>query len=131
SDDPHAQHADYKTIGNHVGMIFQLLDDVMDFEETERTAKKPVQSDFEQGVVTLPLIHAFDTYPELLEQVEKEPLSREAINSAVAKAGGVKYTQDCATNYYETAKERINKLEIQPDKRARLMGILNLSMRVQ
>ncbi|WZU02193.1 polyprenyl synthetase family protein [Erysipelothrix sp. D19-032] len=63
SDDVREQQESYQTIGHAIGMIFQLLDDVMDFDDNETVAKKPVQSDFEQGVITLPLIHAFSTYP--------------------------------------------------------------------
>lgn len=42
----------YAKLGRYVGMIFQLTDDCMDFEESEETAKKPVQSDYEQNVIT-------------------------------------------------------------------------------
>ena len=58
----------YARLGRYIGMIFQLTDDCMDFEETEETAQKPVQSDYEQNVITLPLIHAFKT----IENLKKE-----------------------------------------------------------
>ena len=53
-----AEAKKYKRLGYNIGMIFQLTDDCIDFENTVETANKPVQSDYEQGVITLPLIHA-------------------------------------------------------------------------
>ena len=48
----------YAKLGKYIGMNFQLTDDCMDFETTEQVAKKPVKSDYEQKVITLPLIQA-------------------------------------------------------------------------
>ena len=73
----------YAKLGHNVGMIFQLIDDCMDFEETEAAAKKPVQSDYEQNVITLPLIRAFEKLPELKKKAKKHKLSRKEINGAV------------------------------------------------
>ena len=39
----------------------------MDYEATEEQARKPVLSDFEQGVVTLPLIVAFHREPSVAQ----------------------------------------------------------------
>jgi heptaprenyl diphosphate synthase len=57
--------AHYRRLGRYVGMIFQLTDDRIDFEADESAAKKPVQSDYEQGVITLPLIYALQNKPAL------------------------------------------------------------------
>jgi heptaprenyl diphosphate synthase len=73
----------YVKLGRYIGMIFQMTDDCIDFETTEDIAKKPVQSDFEQGVITLPLIHAFNNLPDLKEKASNKQLTREDINAAV------------------------------------------------
>ncbi|MGI6669705.1 MAG: polyprenyl synthetase family protein [Acetivibrionales bacterium] len=44
---------------HYLGMIFQLTDDCLDFEAAEDDVGKPVRSDFEKDVMTLPVIHAF------------------------------------------------------------------------
>ncbi len=44
--------------GEHVGMMFQLLDDVLDFTSTPELLGKPVGNDVHEGVYTLPLILA-------------------------------------------------------------------------
>ena len=110
-------------------MIFQLLDDVSDFEDTQEKAKKPVQSDYEQGVITLPLIHAFEENPELQKRAETETLSRKELQEAVTKAKGVEATYEVAEQYYAQAVEAIESLQVREEKRQLLMEILNKAMR--
>ncbi len=50
----------------------------MDFEETVATAKKPVQSDYEQNVITLPLIYALKNLADFKKKAQRDPGSREA-----------------------------------------------------
>ena len=66
----------YRKIGRYIGMIFQLTDDCMDFEETEQKAQKPVQSDYEQDVITLPLIYAFKHLAGLKDRARENALTR-------------------------------------------------------
>ncbi len=115
---------EYMKLGRYIGMIFQMQDDCMDFEKTEDVAKKPVQSDFEQGVITLPLIYAFKTLNGLKEKAEANGLSRTEINEAVAKTGGINYTRMIARRYYSKASKIIEQLELTQDKRSRLLAVL-------
>lgn len=115
----------YVKLGRYIGMIFQMTDDCIDFEKTEDIAKKPVQSDFEQGVITLPLIHAFKNMPDLKKKASDNQLSREDINAAVLKSGGLSYTRLVSKKYYDKAMRIINELNITSDKRTKLIFILN------
>lgn len=120
--------AKYMRLGHYVGMIFQMTDDCIDFEKTEKIAKKPVQSDFEQGVITLPLIYAFKNMPGLKEKAKGTPdnkLSRKEINDVVANTGGISYTRKLSKRYYDKAMQIINELIITSQKRERLKVILN------
>ena len=67
----------YRKAGNDVGMIFQLMDDCIDYEMEEAEAKKNVRSDYEEGVVTLPLIHAMNQDESFSGQVKKRPCFRQ------------------------------------------------------
>lgn len=51
--------------GHHLGIAFQITDDILDFTSTEAELGKPVGNDLLQGTVTLPAIFAFGRYPEI------------------------------------------------------------------
>lgn len=56
--------------GLHVGMAFQMVDDVLDITSTESTLGKPVCSDLKEGKLTLPLIYLMrDGKPEHRELI--------------------------------------------------------------
>jgi geranylgeranyl pyrophosphate synthase len=44
--------------GHHLGMAFQIADDVLDYTATEEQIGKPVGADLRQGTITLPLMYA-------------------------------------------------------------------------
>lgn len=115
----------YMKLGRYAGMIFQLTDDCMDFETTEDVAKKPVQSDFEQGVITLPLIYAFKNVKGFKERVRENSMSGNDINEVVNTSGGLKYTHEAAKKYYDKSKQIIGKIEASRDKKLRLNLILD------
>jgi len=120
----------FAKLGHNIGMIFQLTDDCMDFEETEETAKKPVQSDYEQNVITLPLIHAFKKMPLLKQKAKKQRLERKEINEAVRETGGLDYTRQVARKYYDRSLELIRELVLPEEKENRLRAILNRAFRL-
>src|SRR3954452_5858234 len=47
--------------GQHVGMCFQIVDDVLDVTRTEAELGKPVGNDVLEGVYTLPVIYALQS----------------------------------------------------------------------
>ena len=51
--------------GHHLGMCFQIVDDVLDVTRTEAELGKPVGNDLLEGVYTLPVIYAVRESSEL------------------------------------------------------------------
>ena len=51
--------------GKHVGMIFQIVDDVLDLTATDEELGKPSGLDLAEGIYTLPVIYALRSSPEL------------------------------------------------------------------
>lgn len=129
-DVPHEVLREYSKLGRYLGMIFQLTDDCMDFESTENVALKPVQSDFEQNVITLPLIHAFSKRWELKESAIKGTLTRKDINRVVESTGGILYTRLMAKKYYDKSMNIIKNLDASPEKKALLQELLEKAYRV-
>lgn len=120
----------YKSLGHYIGMIFQLTDDCIDFETSKDKAKKPVQSDFEQGVITLPLIHAFREMTHFKEKARMNQIARKDINENVLRSGGLGFTRQVSKRYYQKALQMINELDITENKRKKLVGILDKASHV-
>ena len=53
-----------RAFGFEIGMAFQIVDDILDFTGEQDTVGKPVGSDLQQGIITLPVIHYLEEYPE-------------------------------------------------------------------
>ena len=113
----------FKTLGHNIGMIFQLVDDCIDFEISDNKAKKPTQSDFEQGVITLPLISALEKAGRQLKQ-----LTRLEVNALVSEFKGVETTKAKALEYYEESLGLIESLNLNQDKEIALKSLFKLAM---
>jgi len=50
--------------GQALGMGFQIIDDVLDFQGDERVLGKPIGSDLREGIVTLPVLYFLRTHPD-------------------------------------------------------------------
>ncbi len=120
----------YRQLGFYIGMIFQLSDDCIDFEETVEGANKPVQSDYEQGVITLPLIHALSQLSDFKEKAIDQEITREDINAAVVKAGGLKFTRLVIDKYYHKSMKIIEELSLTSHKREQLIMVLKKASRL-
>jgi heptaprenyl diphosphate synthase len=120
----------FKQLGYHIGMIFQLTDDCIDFENTVEVANKPVQSDYEQGVITLPLIHALAQLSDFKSKAEATGVTRDEINAAVVKTGGINFTRMLVQKYYNKSMKVITELELTEHKKAQLVSILNKASRL-
>ena len=114
-------------IGNSIGMAFQLLDDILDYEVSSSEFGKPVLEDVAQGVYTLPLIASLPKREkELLPLLEKKnqltEADRLAIQMLIVKAGGVETAKDFASKYTIKAIHQIEKLP-EADAKSMLLKI--------
>jgi len=85
--------------GYHLGMAFQIVDDILDFTGNQEAVGKPLGSDLLQGLVTLPALYYIEAHPDdpnvrLLAEGrygDRERIERlvEAIRSSEAVAGSL------------------------------------------
>lgn len=115
----------YCKLGKYLGMIFQLTDDCIDFEVDEIIAKKNVQSDYEQGVITLPLIYTFYNNEDVKNKAKEGLLDRQELNKAVLNAGGLDFTKMISKKYYNKFTKIIDSIDMTEEKRFNLMQILD------
>lgn len=82
--------------GLHLGMAFQLRDDLTDFDPDSHSGKPPLK-DLESGVITLPLVYALQSGGEELkkrvEKRDKEPQDLDYIASCVRECGAMEETR--------------------------------------
>ncbi|CAM3130865.1 polyprenyl synthetase family protein [Lactiplantibacillus plajomi] len=111
-----------QTAGLNIGMAFQILDDILDYQQSQTEIGKPVLEDIAEGVYTSPLIFALQTsarkdlLPLMRLQGKITPAQRQQLQQLVIDAGGVQRAQELATAYTNTALQTLNKLPNQPAK---------------
>jgi octaprenyl-diphosphate synthase len=57
-----------KNLGKNIGMIFQIIDDILDYSSNQNTLGKEIGNDFFEGKVTLPIIKTY----QLANQQERK-----------------------------------------------------------
>ncbi len=110
--------AHLKAYGRKLGLAFQIMDDVLDYQSDEATFGKPVGHDLDEGKITLPFIKARESLAaeakERLEQLAAmEPLGaseKDEIISLVRKGRGVESAVSMAENLIFEAVESLQKL---------------------
>jgi solanesyl diphosphate synthase len=93
--------------GKHVGMAFQLVDDVLDFEGSLASLGKPALGDLRAGLATAPVLFAAAQYPSelqpLLDRKFREPGDVEAAVALVERSDGMERTKRLAHVHAELA----------------------------
>jgi len=94
--------------GHHLGMCFQIVDDVLDVTASEDVLGKPAGNDILEGVYTLPVIHALAESAELQDllghKIERDSLPR-ARELVVASDGAVARSVDAAREHAAAASD--------------------------
>ncbi|MCP4571861.1 MAG: polyprenyl synthetase family protein [bacterium] len=112
--------------GKHVGLVFQITDDIFDYLGDERRLGKPTGQDWEEGRITLPLIAAW----QRASGADRERIGRLAeqrdttaraecwpeVKQFVLDAGGVDYAFHMARDFGEQAKDALGPLASGPQK---------------
>ncbi len=128
NDEPKEYRKKYAKIGHYLGMIFQIIDDCIDYESDITQAAKPVKSDFEQGVITLPLIYAINDDEDFKTQIKNGEVNSEGICKKVSDKKGVQYAKKVAKKCYDKAMKLINVLEINEEKKQGLVLMFDAAM---
>lgn len=102
--------------GENLGIAFQMVDDVLDYEGDPEAMGKNLGDDLTEGKPTLPLIytlqHGNDSERELVSHAitDKSAENLQAIAQAVARCGALNYTRQQAIAYQQQAIGNLNVL---------------------
>ncbi|WP_067862786.1 octaprenyl diphosphate synthase [Neptuniibacter marinus] len=102
--------------GLHLGIAFQLIDDVMDYLSTAEEMGKNVGDDLAEGKATLPLIHAMRAGSEEQRLLVRQAIRKgglddlQPIMNIVKETGAIEYTQEKAQTEVDAAIDALSAL---------------------
>ena len=118
-----------KAFGAHLGMAYQLVDDVLDYDGDEQQMGKSLGDDLAEGKPTLPLIYTMKMGgrddASLVENAIREGNIKnlQQIIEAVNRSGGIEYARTKAFEQRDKAIDCMTQFDNSPYKSA----ILNLA----
>ena len=110
--------------GYHLGLAFQMADDLLDYTQDISTLGKHAGADLREGKLTLPLIHALFRAPEtdrkrmiaILENPDFTDTDFVALVEMLKCHGGIAYTQDQAAAHIQRAKAMLHPFGNSPTR---------------
>lgn len=116
--------------GHHLGMAYQIVDDILDFTGASATLGKPAQADMELGLATAPILYAMEEEPSLKPLIQRRFKEAGDVRKAVAlatKTSCVQKSFELADFHAQRAAEACKRL---PPTEARdaLMRLLHVAI---
>ena len=105
--------------GINLGIIFQIIDDILGTFGDEKVTGKPTDGDIREGKKTCLLIEAYNKLDNgkknrLTELIEKQNMSNEDVQDVkklFQEAEVISSCKNLANNYFREAKDNLSKLE--------------------
>lgn len=103
-----------RNIGHNLGMAFQIIDDILDYEGNDKSIKKSAANDLKQGIYTLPLIYAYRNNKGAFKDVLGKDYYDEndviEIIDLVRVNNGIEMAKELAEKYVNKCFKGIDKL---------------------
>lgn len=120
---PESDVAALKTYAHNLGIAYQVVDDILDFEGSEAVVGKPVASDLTMGVMTLPAILLAERYPEdaSIESVfrhRRDPAKLHAAVARIREASIMSEARGIAEGFCQKARLSLGALADGPARRS-------------
>jgi octaprenyl-diphosphate synthase len=112
--------------GLHLGLCFQMVDDLLDFTAEEKTLGKPVANDLREGKVTLPMIFllkrggrpAAEKVKAVLDDRDFSRVSRDELVRMAREVGALDEARELAERYADLARRELLAFEPSPYREA-------------
>ena len=99
--------------GRHIGLAFQVVDDILDFTGSTDTLGKPAGSDLKSGNLTAPALFALEEKPYLKVLIEREFAQAGDLEQAIAliqDTNGIERSRELAAHHAQQAVEHLADL---------------------
>ncbi len=107
--------------GHHIGLAYQVIDDLLDWLADPATLGKAVGEDLVAGIYTLPIIHALENPeygPQLREYLEPGNLAVESVREQLIASGAIDYCRQRADDHLAAARQALEGIPEGPEREA-------------
>lgn len=134
ADAPEKQITALTDYGRHLGIAFQMADDILDYIADPEVSGKAVGADLAEGKLTLPLISALESADKPTRLAMEKIILAESVTDddfkfildAIKKYKGVDYTEKQAQKHVALARKCLENFEDCPEKEI-LLKIANFA----
>lgn len=126
SDSNKTEKNNFYLYGKHIGLAFQIIDDILDIISTSEELGKPAGLDLKNGNLTASLIFALNTKEKLYQLIDQEFQFNNNINEAIdaiKQTNSIQKAKDMAIEHIQLAIHIVEKENLSTEEKKNLLLI--------